>query len=156
MSNNWTQADIDRINERRDKNAARLYAKAVECLKPVNEPAKIPETRVQQAFIKEFAFRWPQIYQTGALFAVPNEGKRSRATASRMKAEGMRKGVSDLVLLWPSNGFHGAVIELKTKGGKVDAEQLTWQAHRKQSGYAAVVCWSAEEAIEFCKQYLNP
>lgn len=156
---NWTQQDIDRIKARQNtqqlQNAARLYSKAVECLKPVNNPPVIPETRVQQAFIKEFAYRWPDIYQSGALFAVPNQGKRSRANASRMKSEGMVRAVSDLILLWPSNGYHGAVIEMKTKGGKVDSEQLNWQAHRRQSGYAAAVCWSAEEAINFCIEYLK-
>lgn len=155
----YTQAEAEamqaRINASRDKNAERLYKKAIDCLKPVNEPAKIPETKIQQAFIREFAFRWPHIYQRGALFAVPNQGKRSRANASRMKAEGMVKDVSDLILLYPSNGYHGAVIEMKTSGGKVDIGQLTWQAYRREDGYAAVVCWSVEEAIEFCKQYLK-
>ena len=128
---------------------------AEQCAVPATEMPEISESRSQQLLIKEFAYRWPAIHATGALFAVPNQAKRGIANASRMKAEGMVKAVSDLILLWPSNGYHGAVIEMKTSKGKATIEQLTWQAERKASGYAAAVCHSVDEAIAFLRGYLN-
>ena len=115
----------------------------------------VPETVIQQNVIKEFKLRWPAIYNTGALFATPNEGKRTRANASRMKAEGMVSGVADLVFLWPVGDYCGACVEMKSKVGKLRPEQKDWLKHREISGYATAVCYSEKEAIEFFDKYLN-
>ena len=124
-------------------------------LKAKQEAPKVSETKVQQGVVKEFALRYPEIYSSGALFAVPNQGKRNRANASRMKAEGMVSGVADLILLWPVADYCGACIEMKEKGGKISPEQSVWLAQRKISGYAVAVCWSHEEAMKFFDDYLN-
>lgn len=115
----------------------------------------VSESKIQQAIIREFARRWPKIYATGALFAVPNQGKRGKATASRMKSEGMVAGVSDLILLWPSNGYHGAVLEMKIPGKKPSAGQCEWLMHREASGYMAAFEDSVEGGIRFFSDYLN-
>ena len=39
------------------------------------------------------------------LFAIPNGGLRNRATAARLRAEGVKRGVSDLFLRWPGAGI---------------------------------------------------
>ena len=114
-----------------------------------------PETVIQQQVVKWFAYTYPEIYKTGALFAVPNEGKRTRATASRMKAEGMFPGVADLILLLPRGVFHGACIEMKSKGGKLTPEQIAWGNSRILSGYFVEVCFSFKQAIKSIEQYIN-
>lgn len=157
----WTPEALERIQSGQvfktvaERREARLLAKAVKCLKPDNSVPVIPETRIQQQVIKEFAVRWPKVYRSGALFSVPNQGKRSRGNSMRMKAEGLFSGVSDLLLLWPSGPFHGACVELKTTGGKLSWEQNAWMAERETSGYAIAVCWSVDEAISFFDNYLN-
>ena len=116
---------------------------------------RTPETVIQQQVVKWFAYTYPEIYKTGALFAVPNEGKRTRATASRMKAEGMFPGVADLILLLPCGGFHGACVEMKAKGGKLTPAQIAWGNARILSGYFVDVCFSYEQAVQTIEQYLN-
>lgn len=121
-------------------------------------PALVPdetETKIQQQLIRAFALKWPHIYASGALFAVPNQGKRKKATASRMKAEGMVKGVADLILLWPSNGYHGAVLEMKAAGGIVSEAQSRWLAAREKSGYKSGIEYSLEGGLKFFEEYLT-
>lgn len=122
--------------------------------KKVNAP-KIAETDLQAQVIEWFAWKYPDIYKTGALIAIPNAGKRGRKAASQMKKEGLWKGASDLVLFWPSNGKHGAVLEMKTDGGKLRPEQMEWLAQRKASGYESGVAWNYAEATSFFENYLK-
>ena len=48
------------------------------------------------------------------LHAIPNGGARGRAQASRLKAEGVKSGVADLMLPVARRGYHGFYIEMKT------------------------------------------
>lgn len=160
----------DRVVEPRKTEAQKDAAMIVEAgkvtiknLKEVNRmfegkrsvTGETPETVIQQQVVKWFAYTYPEIYKTGALFAVPNEGKRTRATASRMKAEGMFPGVADLILLLPRGGFHGACVEMKAKGGKLTPAQIAWGNARILSGYFVDVCFSYEQAVQTIEQYLN-
>jgi hypothetical protein len=114
-----------------------------------------PETTIQQQVVKWFADTYPEIYKTGALFAVPNEGKRTRATASRMKAEGMWADVSDLILLLPRGGFHGACFEMKSAKGRLRPGQKKWLNARILDGYFCEVFFSYEQAVQGIEQYMN-
>ena len=69
------------------------------------------------------------------LFAVPNGGARSKATGGKLKAEGVRPGVSDYIALVPRNGFHGLVLELKTAKGRASPEQMAFIAAARIAGY---------------------
>lgn len=87
--------------------------------------------------------RWfRQTYQGVRIFAIPNGGARSPATAGRLKAEGVSSGVPDLCIpawkLW---------IEMKrTKGGSVSPEQKDWIKYLEDVGYCVKVCKGAEDA----------
>ena len=88
------------------------------------------------------------------LFAIPNGGKRSPKTAKRLKAEGVRRGVPDL--MWPHyNGEHyGLWIEMKKeKGSYPTAEQKEWLAYLNSVGYLAVVCRGFDEAKQAMLDY---
>lgn len=69
------------------------------------------------------------------LFAVPNGGLRHIATATALRAEGVKPGVADVCLPYPIGGFHGAYIELKKAGGSVKPDQWGWLLRRHESGY---------------------
>lgn len=87
--------------------------------------------------------RWfRQTYKGVRIFAIPNGGARSPATAGRLKAEGVSSGVPDLCIpawrLW---------VEMKrTKGGSVSPEQKDWIKYLEDVGYCVKVCKGAEAA----------
>lgn len=122
------------------------------------------EHDLQCACVKWFAYAHPEL--RGLLFSVPNGGARSKATAGRLKAEGVVAGVADLILLvarvepckhdigW-SNMFHGLCIEMKTKRGYQSPEQKAWQSLVEQYGYKYAVCRSLDEFINTIENYLK-
>lgn len=83
-----------------------------------------------------------QTYPSVRIFAIPNGGARSMATAARLKVEGVSPGVPDLFIpawkLW---------VEMKRqKGGVVSADQKDWLAYLDSVGYTTLVCKGAEDA----------
>lgn len=99
---------------------------------------------------------------TGVLFAVPNGGKRSAAAAGRLKAQGVKSGVLDVILLWPSasGSFAGLCIEFKRpsrrnhKYGGLSVAQRGFMRDLP-SCYSRVVVYTYEEAISTVKGYLG-
>jgi len=89
------------------------------------------------------------------LFAVPNGGKRSGSTAALMKRTGVKSGVLDLILLYPSNRYHGLAIELKYGRNKPTKEQQDFIWHHEPLGYRCVVCWSWLDAKREIINYLS-
>lgn len=107
------------------------------------------ESATQQAVIVWWAYAWRGlgVRDEARLFAVPNGGHRSKKTAAIMKAEGVRRGVADLLLLVPRAGFHGLAIEMKKKkGGRVTPEQAAFLHSLAADGYACKVCFTFDEA----------
>lgn len=91
-----------------------------------------------------------------ALFAVPNGAFLGSGYigAKKLKREGMRPGMLDLVLAVPRDQFHGMFIEMKYGTNKTSDEQDAVLTYLKYSGYSASVHWSAESAISAMKEYL--
>jgi hypothetical protein len=85
----------------------------------------------------------------------PNEGKRSFAEGRKLKQMGLSKGFPDISILEPRGGFHGLYIEMKRKGNKASEEQIKWLMELKSRGYATTLCYSADDAIEKIKRYMN-
>ena len=126
------------------------------------------EHNLQCACVKWFAYQHPEL--AGLLFAVPNGGARSKATAGKLKAEGVVAGVADLILLVPKvktivyacvgmplieEATHGLCIEMKTKTGRQSPEQKAWQENVENHGYKYAVCRSLEDFINTIENYLN-
>lgn len=87
--------------------------------------------------------------------AIPNGGGRSRAEAGRLKAEGVKPGVSDLFVALPAGSRHGLYIEMKASEGRVSDDQNKWLQRSCELGYAAHVCWSADEAFNLWRAYVE-
>lgn len=100
---------------------------------------RIPTEHEEQ---REFVRWFRQGYKDVRIFAIPNGGYRSAATAGRLKAEGATPGVPDLFIpawrLW---------VEMKrAKGGALSKEQKDWIAYLQGVGYCAIVCKGADDA----------
>jgi hypothetical protein len=59
-----------------------------------------------------------------SIFSVPNGGSRNIIEAKRLKATGMKAGVSDLIILIPGKTIF---IELKNENGKQSLKQKEFQ-----------------------------
>jgi len=77
---------------------------------------------------------------------------------AKMKKQGNRKGVFDIVLPARSGSgkYPGLYVELKRlKGGHVSPEQEEYGFMLAEQGYKAVICKGHGAAIEAIKQYLK-
>lgn len=79
-------------------------------------------------------------------YAVPNGGKRDPITAARLKAEGVKAGVPDVVYPVPRHVWHSLYIELKAGKGRPSDDQLEWHTLLRQCGHAVAVCWGWQAA----------
>lgn len=101
---------------------------------------------------------WPELEW---MYAIPNGGERNIIVAGRLKAEGVKSGISDVCLPCARKGYHGFYIEMKkpdvinTKNGGASANQLKFGAHLTTQGYLFTICHSWIEAWERILWYLE-
>lgn len=91
------------------------------------------------------------------MFAIPNGGLRNKATAGRLKAEGVKTGVSDIFLPVPVMGKGGLWIELKRHPGAGAAtdDQIQWLTDMRHQSFAACLCKGWECARDIIVDYLQ-
>ena len=92
------------------------------------------------------------------LYAIPNGGSRHKLEALNLKRQGVRPGVSDVCLAYPSHGWHSFYLELKDVGKTVRAltiEQMTWILQLREVDIAADVVFGWEEAWRKIENYLD-
>lgn len=111
------------------------------------------ESRIQQGAVRWFRMQYPGL--SGVLFSVPNGYRTSESQARVAKAEGLLSGVSDLILLYPSCGYHALCIEMKTQKGRQQPSQKDFQKAVESLGYRYVVCRSLEDFMEQVRQYVG-
>ena len=112
-----------------------------------------PEAAEQENVIKwardnenNYPFLW-------MLHSSLNGVKLSKIQAGKAKASGMLSGVPDLFLPVPRGSFCGLYIEMKSATGRIMPSQSRYLSAVSDFGYSAVVCYSANEAIEKIKEY---
>jgi hypothetical protein len=113
------------------------------------------EASEQKALFAMCALNSGKYPQLRWLFHIPNGGSRDVREGANLKAQGVKPGVPDLALLLPKIDYHGLVIEMKRKGGKVSPEQELWLANLSHNGYSVHVCYSWEQAWAVIENYLN-
>jgi len=141
--------------ERRELEAARQRNR--ERLKPKAKPKLLTEHQEQCAVIKWWdAWSTERGIDHRSLFAIPNGGHRHIATGKKLKGEGVRAGVPDLMLAIPTRLFPAMFIEMKRVGEKVAAGSSQAQMIEllRKQGYNVVACVGAEEAIMAIQAYL--
>jgi VRR-NUC domain. len=86
----------------------------------------------------------------------PNGGSRHKLEAIKLKRQGVKKGVPDIVLPASSGEYHGLYIELKRlEGGKVSEDQKKFINGLKKEMYFVTVCKGWKEAAKVTKAYLE-
>lgn len=86
---------------------------------------------------------------------IGNERKATYYMGWLMKQMGVLKGASDLFMAWPSGGYHGLFIEVKSKTGKASPDQKAFLQRMRDVGYKAEICHGADQVINTMKEYLD-
>lgn len=89
------------------------------------------------------------------MYAIPNGGKRGKAEAGRLKAEGVKAGTPDICLPAAYCGYHGLYIEMKKEDGRPSKIQKERIERYNKRGYLATVCYGWLEARQLIINYLE-
>lgn len=113
------------------------------------------EGQEQAALMQELQLRYPQAYKL--IYHVPNGGHRVKAVAAKLKGQGVKAGVPDLVLPMARGGYFGLYIEFKAMppfDAPVSANQDAYLQQLNAQGYLAIVCRGSLDAVEAIRAYL--
>lgn len=107
------------------------------------------ESEEQIRFISEIRLN----YKDCLIFAIPNGGSRNIIEASRLKKEGIVKGIPDLCLIMPNNILF---IEMKKqKGGRLSDSQKEIISKINKNGFDVIIGYGYLDALEKFKNYLK-
>lgn len=107
--------------------------------------------------------RWPEL---ALMFAIPNfSGRLGKVPpvaairqAQKLKAEGRKPGVPDVLLPVARGGYHGLFVEMKRANGvpsDVSDEQREWLEVLGANGYRCAVAFGFQEGRAAILDYLN-
>lgn len=114
---------------------------------------KTGESKLQKACVKWFRLQYPKYEKL--LVAIPNGGNRDAITAANLKAEGVVRGASDLVLFYP-NGMHPYFcIEMKYGKNKQQESQIEWQQEVEKVGGKYMVIRTFDGFRKAIKEYFS-
>lgn len=111
------------------------------------------EENLQIRCVEWFGLAYPAIRDL--LHHSPNGGRRNAREGARFKAMGTRRGFPDLLLLYPSKGYHGLFIEMKSEKGRQQPSQKEWQTLAERVGYKYVICRSLGGFMDEVNGYLE-
>jgi hypothetical protein len=95
------------------------------------------------------------------LYAIPNGGERNIAVAGRLKAEGVKSGISDLCLPVARRGYFGFYMEMKRPAsagkpaGTESKTQKEFGAFLATQGYFYCCCNNWEDAARTIAWYFG-
>ena len=117
---------------------------------------KRDKTSPREASEQAALFRWLRRHRVAA-FAVPNGGLRPGRGGVSMRAQGVERGIPDLLIIdRPPHCLHlvGVALELKRSNGKpsdLRPEQREWLERFDARGWAAGVAYGADAAIDWLR-----
>lgn len=97
-----------------------------------------------------------QLYD--AIYHVPNGGQRNKKTASDLKRQGVKAGVSDLPVRQARGGWFGLYLEFKAtppRDAALAPSQFTWLEGSEYEGYCAVLARGIDEAKAVLREYAS-
>ena len=111
------------------------------------------EPRIQAACVRYFACRYRKLLPL--FFSVPNGARVGETQRIVLKAEGLRSGVSDMILLVPSAHHHALCLEFKTPQGRQSETQKEFQLAAQEQGFRYEIIRSLNQFIEVVDGYLK-
>lgn len=117
------------------------------------------EDSEQALFFSILRHRHADIWEV--TFHIPNGGKRNPREGARLKAQGVKAGVPDIMVPVASGNYLGLFIEMKrcNEPGKhkpvVSGQQKHMMELLEKQGYKCVVAYGADEALQLLEQYLK-
>jgi len=148
MSLRFSEEEYEKLMQRRGVTPAERTA-LQEVIDQANAKAKAPlEDQEQLLLVNWLRMKGIRFHHS------PNGGHRHKATAGRLKAQGVSAGFPDLII-FPRSGQSVLFIELKRRsGGRVSDHQREWIDYLNELfflGYPiqAEICRGFEEARRF-------
>lgn len=98
--------------------------------------------------------------ELAVMYAIPNGGARSKATAGRLKAEGVKAGMPDVCLPLPTATAGALYIELKVpagpgqRAGRESDSQADMRRRLTMFGNDVRVAWGWEDAVGWIEPYI--
>ena len=83
----------------------------------------------------------------------PNGGLRNVVVAKKLKGQGVKAGVPDVLIFNPTGILSGVAIELKVGRNKPSELQQEWIQNLTACNWATAVCRSIDEVIEVVRHY---
>lgn len=111
------------------------------------------ETILQINLVSWLSHNYPDIAED--VFSTSNERKCSVQQGRIFKRMGVKRGVSDLMIAVPMNGYHGLFLELKEANGKLSKEQKEFIERMTARGYKATWALGLENAKKVIVEYLQ-
>ena len=114
------------------------------------------EHQIQAAFfdiVRRQEGRYPALK---LCFACPNGDLRNIVVAKRLKREGTRPGVPDVLLAVPMGGKSGLAMEFKKKKGmKRTPAQQAFESYLMMYGWRCELVYDPEQAWRIVREYLG-
>lgn len=156
---NPTQREIKAVNHFHDVTAPVTPWDEMnfDAVLEVERPKRVQWEHIEQVKVVQWFDRHCHEYDLPyyALFAVPNAGQRGIINGKNLKAEGMRAGAPDLMLMVSRGDSLCLAVEMKPiRGGTWDAEQKEFCTYLQGQGYRYELCHGADAAIQTIKEYL--
>ena len=105
------------------------------------------ESKIQAAIVSALSLLGIFLFAVGNDFA----GATSAAKAGRLKAMGLRPGVSDLVII--GRDGKGYFLEIKTATGVLSSSQKNFRDLCSLRAWPYAIARSVDEAIDQCKKW---
>ena len=112
-----------------------------------------PEHELQKAFFEWLHLTYPLINKV--TFAVPNGVRCSQMQAMKLKAEGLKAGMPDVMMAKPNDTYSGLFIEFKIKPNKPSEIQTEKMLNLTENGYKCVLVYDIDDAMNVVKEYLT-
>jgi hypothetical protein len=119
----------------------------------------------QAALIQFCAINSVHIPELELLYAIPNgaklpwrkdkSGHRYSKEAIKLKAEGLKPGIPDLMLPVARGGYHGFYLEMKYGRNSPEAHQLEMMDKLRLQGYLVLVFYSWQNAAKELLVYME-
>ena len=111
------------------------------------------EASHQASFFTWLFYAHRDIY--AVTYAIPNGGRRNKSEAAGLKCCGVKSGVPDIFVAWPTPQHHGLYIEFKFGKNKLTENQVNFSDLIMSKGYAFAVCYNVSDADKVLTEYLK-